>query len=216
MKKEEKTKQTCEKIIYAATIEFGSKPYDAVSLNAICNKYHIAKGLIYHNFKNKDELYLCCVGQSFERLMAYLEKVEIEASTASVEIRNFLERREAFFEKNPYDRNIFFNVMLYPAEHLREKLLNVTAGYDAYIRKEYHQLLSKIRLRDGISMEMAEEYLCLFQNMYNGYYQNKISWMGNSPELIRERDLKISELLDIILYGISTEEKVKKNGRNDI
>ena len=80
--------------------------------------------------------------------------------------------------------------MLYPAEHLREKLLNVTAGYDAYIRKEYHQLLSKIRLRDGISMEMAEEYLCLFQNMYNGYYQNKISWMGNSPELIREHDLK--------------------------
>ena len=40
--------------------------------------------------------------------------------------------------------------------------------------------------------------------------------MGNSPELIREHDLKISELLDIILYGISTEEKVKKNGRNDI
>ena len=72
-----------------------------------------------------------------------------------MEIRNFLERREAFFEKNPYASNIFFNVMLYPAEHLREKLLNVTAGYDAYIRKEYHQLLSKIRLRDGISMEMA-------------------------------------------------------------
>ena len=31
--------------------------------------------------------------------MAYLEKVEIEASTASVEIRNFLERREAFLKK---------------------------------------------------------------------------------------------------------------------
>ena len=57
MKKEEKTKQTCEKIVHAATIEFGSRSYDAVSLNAICGKYQIAKGLIYHNFKNKDELY---------------------------------------------------------------------------------------------------------------------------------------------------------------
>lgn len=51
MKKEEKTKQTCEKIVHAATIEFGSRSYDAVSLNAICGKYQIAKGLIYHNFK---------------------------------------------------------------------------------------------------------------------------------------------------------------------
>lgn len=74
MKKEEKTKQTCEKIVHAATIEFGSRSYDAVSLNAICGKYQIAKGLIYHNFKNKDELYLYCVKKSFEKLMSYLEE----------------------------------------------------------------------------------------------------------------------------------------------
>ena len=43
MKKEEKTKQTREKILHAALIEFGSKSYDAVSLNAVCSKYQIAK-----------------------------------------------------------------------------------------------------------------------------------------------------------------------------
>ena len=51
MKKEEKTKQTCEKIVHAATIEFGSRSYDAVSLNAICGKYQIAK------LRKVDELY---------------------------------------------------------------------------------------------------------------------------------------------------------------
>ena len=112
MKKEEKTKQTCEKIVHAATIEFGSRSYDAVSLNAICGKYQIAKGLIYHNFKNKDELYLYCVKKSFEKLMSYLEEGKEEAKTAREEIRIFLERREVFFAENPYDRNIFFNVML--------------------------------------------------------------------------------------------------------
>lgn len=79
MKKEEKTKQTCEKIVHAATIEFGSRSYDAVSLNAICGKYQIAKGLIYHNFKNKDELYLYCVKKSFEKLMSYMEEGKEEA-----------------------------------------------------------------------------------------------------------------------------------------
>lgn len=89
MKKEEKTKQTCEKIVHAATIEFGSRSYDAVSLNAICGKYQIAKGLIYHNFKNKDELYLYCVKKSFEKLMSYLEEGKEEAKTAREEIRIF-------------------------------------------------------------------------------------------------------------------------------
>ena len=77
MKKEEKTKQTCEKIVHAATIEFGSRSYDAVSLNAICGKYQIAKGLIYHNFKNKDELYLYCVKEkASKKLMSYMERRE--------------------------------------------------------------------------------------------------------------------------------------------
>ena len=165
MKKEEKTKQTCEKIVHAATIEFGSRSYDAVSLNAICGKYQIAKGLIYHNFKNKDELYLYCVKKSFEKLMSYMEEGKEEAKTAREEIRIFLERREVFFAENPYDRNIFFNVMLYPAEHLKEALFGVMERYDAYIRKQYRHLLSKIRLREGISMEMAVEYLSLFQKM---------------------------------------------------
>ena len=207
MKKEEKTKQTCEKIVHAATIEFGSRSYDAVSLNAICGKYQIAKGLIYHNFKNKDELYLYCVKKSFEKLMSYMEEGKEEAKTAREEIRIFLERREVFFAENPYDRNIFFNVMLYPAEHLKEALFGVMERYDAYIRKQYRHLLSKIRLREGISMEMAVEYLSLFQNMYNGYYQNKASRTGDFSRFIEELNLKISELLDIILYGISTEEK---------
>lgn len=73
--------------------------------------------------------------------------------------------------------------MLYPAEHLKEALFGVMERYDAYIRKQYRHLLSKIRLREGISMEMAVEYLSLFQNMYNGYYQNKASRTGDFPDL---------------------------------
>ena len=84
MKKEEKTKQTCEKIVHAATIEFGSRSYDAVSLNAICGKYQIAKGLIYHNFKNKDELYLYCVKKSFEKLMKKGKKRQKQQGKKSV------------------------------------------------------------------------------------------------------------------------------------
>lgn len=57
MKQSEKTKNTYNKILSSAIEEFGEKGYDNASLNTICSKYAISKGLIYHNFKNKDNLF---------------------------------------------------------------------------------------------------------------------------------------------------------------
>ena len=56
MRKEEKTRRTYERILSAAIAEFGTKSYDSASLTTLCNENQISKGLVYHNFKNKDEL----------------------------------------------------------------------------------------------------------------------------------------------------------------
>ena len=72
MKKEAKTEITKERIMTAAMREFGEKGYFAASLNNICGT-GIPKGLLYHNFKNKDALYLACVEKSFSALTAYLK-----------------------------------------------------------------------------------------------------------------------------------------------
>ena len=72
MRKEEKTERTKERILVAAMDEFGSKGYAASSLNNICNA-GISKGLLYHNFENKDELFLACVRQCFHSLSEYLK-----------------------------------------------------------------------------------------------------------------------------------------------
>ena len=64
MKKEEKTELTKERILTAAMEEFGEKGYAAAALNNICAA-GIPKGLLYHNYENKDALYLACVKRSF-------------------------------------------------------------------------------------------------------------------------------------------------------
>ena len=73
MKKEEKTGLTKERILLAAMEEFGEKGYAAASLNNICAA-GIPKGLLYHNYENKDALYLACVKQSFSILMNCLQE----------------------------------------------------------------------------------------------------------------------------------------------
>lgn len=46
MKQQEKTQRTQERILAAALVEFGENGYEAASVNAICGRSQIPKGLL--------------------------------------------------------------------------------------------------------------------------------------------------------------------------
>ena len=72
MKREEKNQQTKRRIMDSALAEFAQQGYGASSVNTICSAQGISKGIIYHYFKTKDELYLACVEECFEQLTEFL------------------------------------------------------------------------------------------------------------------------------------------------
>ena len=61
MKREEKNQQTRRRILDSALDEFSKQGYGASSINAVCATQDISKGIIYHYFKTKDDLFLSCV-----------------------------------------------------------------------------------------------------------------------------------------------------------
>ena len=97
MKKAEKTELTKKKILHQAMQEFGSKGYRGASLNAICEA-GIPKGLLYHNFKNKDALYLACndttpeecLSKTHDRLIIAYENEEREDYKYLISLKSFL------------------------------------------------------------------------------------------------------------------------------
>ena len=205
MKKEEKTKQTCEKIVHAATIEFGSRSYDAVSLNAICGKYQIAKGLIYHNFKNKDELYLKCVETCFEAITDYFENQDNRVGSVQERMKRLFQIRQQFFQENPYYCNLFFNTVFQPPKHLRSEIQELRKKYDEFYVTRFRELLQQLKLRDGITVDAAMEYFLAFLEMFNGYFQSKSGENGDLHALIEDHEVNLSKILDIMLYGVAKE-----------
>lgn len=206
MRKEEKTKRTYEKIMTAALTEFGTKNYDNASLTTLCNENKISKGLIYHNFKNKDELYLKCVERCFERMTNYLEEKEYQEEGVQESLQRLLHLRQLFFEENPYECNIFFNAVLQPPKHLQKEIRVLRQRYDSFNVSCFRGLLQKIELREGITMEAAMEYFMIFLEMFNGYFQNKSCNHGDISELIEDHEVNLSRILDMMLYGIAKEE----------
>lgn len=209
MKKEEKTKLTREKIVKAALVEFGTKSYEAASLNTICSENQISKGLIYHNFKNKDELYLVCVKECYQELMMHQQKMKQASPSAKKNLEELLRARQEFFEKYPHYAQIFFNSLLQPPQHLTEQLKALRKDYDCYVRERYAELLNELPLRKGLSRDKAVEYLMIFQEMYNGYFRELSFAHDNIDTVIAVHENKISELLDVILYGIVDGEEEK-------
>ena len=58
MKRDEKNQQTRRRILDRALSEFSEKGYGGSSVNTICAVQGISKGIVYHYFENKDQLYL--------------------------------------------------------------------------------------------------------------------------------------------------------------
>ena len=88
MKREEKNQQTRRRIMDSALAEFAANGYGGSSVNTICAAQGISKGIVYHYFESKDELYLACVEECFQCLTAHLSAALPEEDAALLESPN--------------------------------------------------------------------------------------------------------------------------------
>ncbi len=61
-------------------------------------------------------------------------------------------------------------------------------------------------LREGITEEEAIEYFWIFQEMFNGYFESKTYENCEFNGLIKEHEIKLEKILNIMLYGIVKED----------
>lgn len=207
MKQSEKSKLTYDKILNGAVEEFGTKSFDNASLNNICSNYNISKGLIYHNFKNKDELYLCCVELCFRDITEFLSSAEYNAEDINENIKKLMDLRHQFFRDNPYYSNIFFYTVLQPPKHLVDRIKQIRGDFDKFNAQQYKKIIKSVVLRNGISEEEALEYFFVLGEMFNEYFGNRMYENSDFNSLVIDHEMQISKLINIMLYGIAKEKE---------
>lgn len=201
MKQAERTELTLTKILKAALEEFGVRGYACGSVNNIC-KSGINKGLIYHNFEDKDGLYLACLERSCQTLVGL-----IEGSNSAGDLLRYMELRMRFLEDFPKEAHIFFEAVLQPPEKLRERIQSILQPFEDLNERIYRSLLKGIPLREGVTEEDALLYFHQMQRMFNGYFS---SASGRSlEEQILAHEMNLAKWVDLMLYGIA------KGGTNE-
>lgn len=197
MKRTERTELTVSKILKAAMEEFGTNGYAGGTVNNICKK-GINKGLIYHNFKDKDELYLACLENGCKKLVTLIE----ESGCTSDQLQ-YMKLRMHFFTEYPHEAHIFFEAILQPQEKLRDRIQQILQPFEEINEKIYRSVVSGITLRDGITEEDAIAYFRQMQRMFNGYFSSAAYRFMTLDEQIKEHEMNLSKLLDFMLYGIA-------------
>lgn len=196
MKQQEKNKLSKEKILQAAIYEFGKNGYAGASLNTFLSNNGLSKGLVYHYFKNKDQIYLECASACFNLLTQELSSVEYKGSAQNI-LKSYFNARSSFFKENPMLESIFFDAILSPPAGLTHQLKQIRSDFDAFNCRLFEKTLSGLYLRSGVSEETALYYFNLMQNAL--HFQ-----LRTEKADYEQHAYKIMELL---LYGIAEGEK---------
>lgn len=204
MDRDKKNQQTQRKIIDSALLEFSEKSYGEASLNAICVAGNISKGIIYHYFKDKDELYLYCVKECYDTLTEYLNSVGI-TNDLPIEgaLENYFDARIKFFGKNPLYLGVFCSAIMNPPLHLTKELSEITKSLEAQAVSILTSLLETVKLRLDVTVQDVVEVFCEYQDFVNARFQMKR--VGNGT--LKEHEERCSRSLKILLYGVIERER---------
>lgn len=203
MKRNEQNKAMKEKILQSALEEFSVNSYEKASMNRICSNGHISKGIIYHYFKDKDDLYLECVENCYQKMMDYYN---LHGLNDMKQLNDYMILRMHFFEENPLYQNLFFQILLNSPDHLLEKIQVMKNQLDKMNLVFYKNFLSQFQLRKQVSLDTAIEFIDLVQNAYNQFFKQALSSGEDFHVVVEKHEKMIPEWIDMMLYGIIKEE----------
>lgn len=199
MKREEKNQQTRRRILESALAEFSEQGYGASSVNTISNGDGLSKGIIYHYFPTKDDLYLACVEECFQTLTGHLQShTNMEGQTAEERLEQYFRVRLDFFEQNPQYQRIFCDAVIMPPAHLEASIQEKKAPFDRFNIDSLNRMLEPVSLRSDLSREDVVDTFRQYQDYINARYQ----MTGSAKIDIRDHEESCRRALRILLYGV--------------
>ena len=209
MRREQQTEQMRRRILDSALELFGAGGYDNASVNAICEHAGISKGIVYHYFSGKEELYLSCCRESADRMEEYLRTHPVPEGTLRQKIRAYLAQRHSFFRENPRYEAVFYELVLGRPASLRPALREIRSRLEQ-VNLEF--LRSLAGERAGILP--PEELDGCFRMLLAGIWLNAEQLAAPDPEQIGGHEQQVVRMVEIFIRGLEcpglTEEQEAK------
>ena len=199
MTQEERRTEMQERILSAACHEFGCKTYEGASVNLICEHGKFSKGVLYHYYPSKDDLFLGCVDHCFQSLTSYCITHLPDPIPCSQEVVNTcFQCRYDFFLAFPDLEKIFSRVLANPPVHLIKQISALRRPFDEL---NYRLLSGLVTHKKRLASMPLSDILALME-----LYQSYCNRSQQMREAVKQGMQACEELrqnyLDAFLHGV--------------
>jgi len=197
------------RLLKAALHEFAEQGYDMASTNRITKKAEVSKGLLFHYYKNKKDLYLAVLDMCINHFLFILNK---ELKTMPDEI---FERIIAINKvklkmsaDQPLMQQLVTSAFIDPPEELKGELNSRRSElYARYIPYLYEKTDSSL-FREGINRQKAVDLVIMVVNSIGDRYVQKLKDTGyNYSKTLKSLIEELESYMDLLKFGIYRQEE---------
>lgn len=192
------------KIIDACVEEFACNGYEKASTNAIINRAGISKGILFHYFGNKKNLYLYIFDYAADHLMKRFYSADI-AHTPDIFERYMVwgKRKIRMAYDEPLIYRMIVKAVLDPPDELKEE---IQERYERFYREGLAFFLKDMdtsKFRKDINVDRAIELLALtVEALGNKHIRMFKSEPDKGMEEMERIMDEVGQCLDILKHGI--------------
>jgi len=164
MKEKDPTSETAIKLIQSATELFNDFGYTGTSINDIAKKSKLSKGILYHYFQSKDDVYLFCLSECINNFVDFMERNISKISLSKETMIRVVELRFVFFDENPQYKNLFHNIISGKPTHLSKEISEIRQVLTENNISWIKLILTEINLGKDVLESDVSLFISILQN----------------------------------------------------
>lgn len=194
-----------EQILRAAAAEFAKNGYAKASTNVIIREAGVSKGLLFHYFGAKRELYLAvvddCIDQTVSTAFDHFDELPKDLIERLIEISH---RKLAFVSTHPEASRILYHAFMENPPELEAELSERRARLEAQYMPPVLENIDRSLFQDGVDPDLA---ISLVSGVLSVIIERMVTYAPHSgdsdlTELQTRAHETYEDMLRMIQYGI--------------
>lgn len=188
-----------EKIIKVAIEEFATNGYKSASTNSICKNAKISKGLLYHYYSTKENLYLSALKSVFDEFKENIKIDIYQSNKKGIDyISEYFDSKFTFFKENPLYSKLISNTLASPS---LDGATDLFREFEHYNNELMHEIIKNIDINPKFDKKHAYELILIIGNKLEEKHMKNIE-IKEKEKVIEDfrKDHKI--MIQMVFEGI--------------
>lgn len=170
-----------QRILNAALDEFAQKGYDHASTNAIVKQAGISKGLLFHYFNNKKELYLFLHKHFIDVLRSeFFNEGQFAEPDVFERLKNIMILKSQMMKKHPEIFNFFISAYTETSSDIKNEL---DYSHQELMQSSYAKIFENIdttMFKENIDMKRAIQFVFWTLEGYGNQVMEKVKHINQN------------------------------------